>query len=48
MRSRLDNDPQVCLLTQVHGVIAEYERAKIVESYWRGMLWRSRRGEVIF
>src|SRR6266542_4098226 len=43
----LDDDPQVRLLTQVQGVIAEYERAKIAERYRRGKLWRSRVGEVI-
>src|SRR6266702_7572051 len=43
----LDDDPQVRLLTQVQGVIAEYERAKIAERYRRGKLWRSRAGEVI-
>src|SRR6266571_8329459 len=29
----LDDDPQARLLTQVQGVIAEYERAKIAERY---------------
>ncbi|HEY8557540.1 MAG TPA: recombinase family protein, partial [Actinomycetes bacterium] len=43
----LDDDPQARLLTQVQGVIAEYERAKIAERYRRGKLWRSRSGEVI-
>src|SRR6266702_3665659 len=43
----LDDDPQVRLLTQVQGVIAEYERAKIAERYRRGKLWRARAGEVI-
>ncbi len=43
----LDNDPQTHLLTQVQGVIAEYERAKIAERYRRGKLWRSRAGEII-
>ena len=43
----LGNDPQTQLLTQVQGVIAEYERAKIAERYRRGKLWRSRAGEVI-
>jgi site-specific DNA recombinase len=43
----LDDDPQARLLTQVQGVIAEYERAKIAERYRRGKLWRSRAGEVI-
>ena len=38
----LDDDPQSRLLTQVQGVIAEYERAKIAERYRRGKLWRSR------
>src|SRR5580692_3481550 len=44
----LADDPQAQLLTQVQGVIAEYERAKIAERYRRGKLWRARRGEVIF
>jgi site-specific DNA recombinase len=43
----LDDDPQARLLTQVQGVIAEYERAKIAERYRRGKLWRARSGEVI-
>lgn len=41
------DDPQAQLLTQVQGVIAEYERAKIAERYRRGKLWRARAGEVI-
>lgn len=44
---QLNNDPQAQLLTQVQGVIAEYERAKIAERYRRGKLWRARAGEVI-
>jgi site-specific DNA recombinase len=43
----IDDDPQARLLTQVQGVIAEYERAKIAERYRRGKLWRSRTGEVL-
>jgi len=43
----LTNDPQTHLLTQVQGVIAEYERARIAERYRRGKLWRSRAGEVV-
>jgi DNA invertase Pin-like site-specific DNA recombinase len=43
----IDDDPQARLLTQVQGVIAEYERAKIAERYRRGKLWRSRAGEII-
>jgi site-specific DNA recombinase len=43
----LDDDPQARLLTQVQGVIAEYERAKIAERYRRGKLFRSRTGEVL-
>ena len=35
------------MLTQVQGVIAEYERAKIAERYRRGELFRSRAGEVL-
>ena len=36
------DDPQAKLLTQVQGVIAEYERAKIAERYRRGKLFRAR------
>jgi len=43
----IDDDPQARLLTQVQGVIAEYERAKIAERYRRGKLWRARSGEVL-
>ncbi len=43
----IDDDPQLRLLTQVQGVIAEYERAKIAERNRRGKLWRSRAGEVV-
>src|SRR4051794_2176250 len=43
----LNDDPQAKLLTQVQGVIAEYERAKIAERYRRGKLFRSRAGEVL-
>jgi len=32
----LADDPQARLLTQVQGIIAEYERAKIAERYRRG------------
>jgi site-specific DNA recombinase len=42
-----DDDPQARLLTQVQGVISEYEKAKIAERYRRGKLWRARAGEVI-
>src|SRR5260370_9471183 len=41
------DDPQLRLLTQVQGVIAEYERAKIAERNRRGRLYRSRAGEVV-
>ena len=44
---QIEDDPQARLLTQVQGVIAEYERAKTAERYRRGKLWRSRAGEVI-
>jgi site-specific DNA recombinase len=42
-----DEDPQLRLLTQVQGVIAEWERAKISERNRRGRLWRARAGEVV-
>jgi len=35
------DDPQAILLTQVQGVIAEYEKAKIAERYRRGKLFRA-------
>ena len=38
---------EVKQLTQVQGVIAEYERARIAERYRRGKLFRSRAGEVL-
>ena len=41
-RLPLNDDPQSHLLTQVQGVIAEYERAKMAERYRRGKLWRAR------
>jgi site-specific DNA recombinase len=41
------DDPQSVLLTQVQGVIAEYEKAKIAERYRRGKLFRARAGEVV-
>jgi DNA invertase Pin-like site-specific DNA recombinase len=40
-------DPQSVLLTQVQGVIAEYEKAKIAERYRRGKLFRARAGEIV-
>ena len=43
----LDDDPQARLLTQVQGVIAEYERAKISERNRRGRLFRARTGEIV-
>jgi site-specific DNA recombinase len=43
----LDNDPQVRLLTEMQGVIAEYERAKIAERNRRGRLFRARCGEPV-
>ena len=41
------DDPQAKLLTQVQGVIAEYEKAKIAERYRRGKLFRARAGEIV-
>src|SRR6202012_2878616 len=43
----LADDPQAQLLTQVQGVIAEYEKAKIAERYRRGKLFRARAGEIV-
>jgi site-specific DNA recombinase len=44
----IDDDPQARLLTQMQGVIAEYERAKNAERERRGKLFRVRAGEAIF
>jgi len=44
----IDDDPQARLLTQMQGVIAEYERAKTAERYRRGKLYKVRAGEAIF
>src|SRR5260370_10972542 len=41
------DDPQLRLLTQVQGVISEYERAKIAERNRPGRLYRSRAGELV-
>ena len=41
------SDPQARLLTQIQSVIAEYERAKIVERSRRGKLFRARAGEAV-
>jgi site-specific DNA recombinase len=43
----LEDDPQARLLTQVQGVIAEYERARISERNRRGRLFRARAGEIV-
>jgi site-specific DNA recombinase len=43
----LVDDSEVRLLTQVQGVIAEYERAKIAERCRRGRLFRARAGEPV-
>ncbi len=43
----IDSDPQARLLTQIQAVVAEYERAKIIERYRRGKLYRARAGEVL-
>ena len=43
----IDDDPQARLLTQVQGVIAEYERCKIAERNRRGRLFRARAGEMV-
>ena len=44
----IDDDPQARLLTQMQGVIAEYERSKSAERERRGKLFRVRAGEAIF
>jgi hypothetical protein len=41
------DDPQAVLLTQVQGVIAEYEKAKIAERYRRGKLFRVARSMLV-
>lgn len=44
----IDDDPQARLLTQMQGVIAEYEKAKVAERNRRGKLYRARAGEIPF
>jgi site-specific DNA recombinase len=41
------DDPQARLLTQIQGVVGEYERAKIAERNRRGKLYRTRAGEIL-
>lgn len=43
---QLSESPEDCLLLQVQGVVAEYERAKIMERARRGRLHAARRGSV--
>ena len=43
----LDDDPQARLLTQVQGVIAEYERATRSQRNQQGRLFRARAGEIV-
>ncbi|HSS10166.1 MAG TPA: recombinase family protein [Acidimicrobiales bacterium] len=44
----IDDNPQARLLIQMQGVIAEYERAKLIERARRGKLYRVRAGEAVF
>lgn len=41
-----DNNPESHLLLQMQGMIAEYERAKIIERYRRGKLHAAKKGSV--
>jgi site-specific DNA recombinase len=41
-----DDDPESQLLLQMQGMIAEYERAKIMERYRRGKLYAAKRGSI--
>jgi site-specific DNA recombinase len=41
-------DPHTSLLVQIQGAVAEYERAKTVERYRRGKLYRARQGEIFW
>ena len=43
---QLSESPEDCLLLQVQGVVAEYERAKIMERARRGRLHAARQGSV--
>ncbi len=44
----INDDPQAKLLVQMQGVIAEYERTKIMERNRRGKLYHARAGEIVF
>jgi site-specific DNA recombinase len=46
LRNPPGNGPEENLLLQVQGMIAEYERAKIMERYRRGKQYAARRGSV--
>ena len=46
LNHQLDQSPEDDLLLQVQGMIAEYERAKILERSRRGKLHAARRGSV--
>ena len=48
LNKRPPDDPSGVLLVQIQGAVAEYERAKIVERYRRGKLYRARQGEVFW
>ncbi len=43
----ISNDPEERLLLQMQGVIAEYERAKIIERTRRGRLFKARQGRFL-
>jgi site-specific DNA recombinase len=46
LNRQIGDSPEDALLVQVQGVIAEYERAKILERCRRGKIYRARSGEV--
>lgn len=46
LNREIGESPEDALLVQVQGVIAEYERAKILERSRRGKIYRARSGEI--
>jgi site-specific DNA recombinase len=46
LNREIGDSPEDALLVQVQGVIAEYERAKILERSRRGKIYRARNGEI--
>ena len=46
LNHQADNNPEAHLLLQLQGMIAEYERAKILERHRRGKIYAAKRGSI--